>query len=76
MGRQPFFNQIRVSQMVSGIRKNGIQYHLAGNAMIAMPDISSIGIGGDDNLRLVLSDKANNLLSELGSVFQTLVRKA
>ncbi len=41
---QPFLQQIRIGQMIAGEGINRIQDHLAGDAMIAMPDIAPVGI--------------------------------
>ena len=59
--------------MVSGIRKNSIQYHLAGDAVVTMPDITPVRVSAHHNLRPIHPQQAHNFFPELRCVLQTLV---
>ena len=60
--------------MIPGIGENRIDGNLTGNAMIPVPDIAAIGIGGDDRFRPVKPDHAHNLFPKFRCVFKSLIR--
>ena len=53
---EPLFNQVGISQSISGIRENSVQHHLPGDAVVAVPDITSVRVGGSHNVRSIESD--------------------
>ena len=53
---EPLLNQVGISQSISGIRENSVQHHLSGDAVVAMPDITSVRVGGSYDVRSIESD--------------------
>lgn len=74
MGPQPLREKIRIGEMIPGVGENRVQHDLAGDAMIAVPDIASIGVGGYDGVRAVLPYQPHDTLSEFRGFFKPLVR--
>jgi hypothetical protein len=60
--------------MIPGIGENRIDRDLTGDAMIPVPDISTVGIGGDNRLRPVKTNHAHNLFSKFRCIFKSLIR--
>ncbi len=44
---ETLFSQVGICPAVSGIGKNSVQHNLTGDAVVAMPDIPSIGVTGN-----------------------------
>ena len=67
---------IGVRKGIPGIGEDGIQGSLAGDAMIPMPDITTVRVGSYDGFRPVEPYKTDEILPEFGCVLQTLIRMA
>src|SRR5208337_3693561 len=73
---EPFFRQIRVGKDIPGIGEDGIQGNLSGYSMIPVPNIASIRISSNNGLRPIHPDEADDLFTELRSIFQALIGMA
>jgi hypothetical protein len=62
--------------MIPGIRENSIEGDLTGDTMIPMPDISAVGVGGNNRIRPIQPDHTHNLFSKFRRVFKPLIRIA
>ena len=60
--------------MVTGKRINGIQSDYPGHAVVPVPEILPVRIGGTDDIRPINPDLAYNFLSEFSGIFQPLIR--
>src|SRR5216683_6841367 len=52
MGLQSFLQMLRIRQQITGIRENRIQGHTAADLVVAVPDITAVGVYRDHGLRL------------------------
>ena len=58
---------------IPGVGENGIKCNLAGDPMIAVPDIAPVRVSSDYRLGFVGPYQAYNLLSEFRCIFERLV---
>ena len=69
--------QLAKVQVIPGVGKDGIQRHLAGDAVVAMPSqVAAVGFGGQHHIGLDPADLPHQLLAERGGILQFPVRIA
>jgi hypothetical protein len=62
---QSLFEEVRIGQMIPGIRIYCVKGNLTYDAMITMPDISPVGIKGYNRMWSIVSYDPHNLEHQL-----------
>jgi hypothetical protein len=76
VGLQSFLQMLRIRQQITGIRENRIQGHTAADLVVAVPDITAVGVYRDHGLRPMETNLPNQLLTKFGAILQALVWEA
>jgi len=75
-GEALLLDQVGKGVQVPGIGENGVQHGTAGDAVVAVPDVAAVGIGGDDELGPEGADLADEGLAQVRGLVDTLIRVA
>src|SRR4030042_3541913 len=73
---KPFFRQIQIGKDIPGIGEDSVQGYLSGHSVIPVPNIASVRISSNNGLRPIHPDEADDLFTELRSIFQNLIGMA
>ena len=71
---EPFFEMLRVGEVVAGIGKHGVQSHSAGHGVVSVPQVATLRLNGEQDPGFVCANLANDLLTKNIVVFQPLIR--